>query len=150
MCHVEILEWTTQDLTSWILLLRGVNCPIHRGKWAQWRTRIRQQKLTDNTCSAISNLVILRVRQLNQQLSNLMLNIHLLQYCSTIICDCDISIGRYKQLVQTFWSKWRLHNVSNSFGCQDVWLATRAVQIHITQPCTLNMYNKSIMVLRSI
>lgn len=62
-------------------------------------------QFTDNTSSAISDLVILRVRQLNQQLGNLMLNIHLLQYRSTVICNCDVTVGRYQQFVQTFWSK---------------------------------------------
>ena len=48
---------------------------------------------TDYTGGSITDLVVLRFGQLNEELCDLVLNLHLTENCCTIIRHSDIAIG---------------------------------------------------------
>lgn len=57
--------------------------------------------LTDDTSCTVTDLIVLALRQLHQKLGNLVLNLHLTQNSCAIICDCNLSVWRNEDLVQT-------------------------------------------------
>jgi hypothetical protein len=56
---------------------------------------------TDDTCSTITNLVILTSRELYEELRDLMFHLHLAQNSCTIICDGNFTIGRDEYFIKT-------------------------------------------------
>jgi hypothetical protein len=47
---------------------------------------------TDNTGSSVSNLVVLALGELDEELCDLVLDLHLAEDRGTIVGDCDITI----------------------------------------------------------
>merc|ERR1719188_2009133 len=81
----------------------------------------------DDTCESFasctnSNLVILRLRQLNHQFCHLVINIHLFEDGGTVIGDGDVSIRGDHQLVQTLGPKTGLEDLTDGLGSDDVGL----------------------------
>jgi hypothetical protein len=58
-------------------------------------------KPTNDASSTISNLIILTLAKLYEELGNLMLDLHLAKDSSTVICDCDIAVRRDEDFVKT-------------------------------------------------
>jgi hypothetical protein len=48
---------------------------------------------TNDTGRAVSNLIVLRLADLHEQLGNLVLNLHLLQNRRAIVSDGDVAVG---------------------------------------------------------
>ena len=57
---------------------------------------------TDNTSSSITNLIVLALRQLYQQLRDLVLNFHLPKNRCTIVCHSDVAVGGNQNFVKTY------------------------------------------------
>ena len=57
---------------------------------------------TNNSGSPIADFIVLRARELHQELSNLVLDIHLLHDCSTVICNSHFPIRTNKHFIKTF------------------------------------------------
>ena len=51
-------------------------------------------------CS-IANLVVLRLRQLDHELCDLVLDLHAFQDGRAVVRDCDVAVGRDEDLVET-------------------------------------------------
>ena len=58
--------------------------------------------LTNNTRCSVTDLVVLRFGQLNEQLCDLMLDLHLAKDCRAVVCDGDVSIGGDKNFVEAW------------------------------------------------
>lgn len=76
--------------------------------------------LTNDTSSTVSDLVILTLGKLYQQLRDLMLNSHLIEDSCTIVGDSDITIGGDQNLVETSRTKRSLKNIGDCFSSQDM------------------------------
>ena len=74
----------------------------------------------NNTCSSITNFVILGGRQLDKKSGGLVMNFHLLQDGGTIVGDDDFTIWADKHLVHTFWSEGSLEETGNGSCGQDI------------------------------
>jgi len=48
---------------------------------------------TDNTSGSVTNLVVLALGELYEELCDLVLDFHLAEDCGTIVCDGDIAVG---------------------------------------------------------
>jgi hypothetical protein len=74
----------------------------------------------NDACGSITDLVILRLRQLDQQLCDMVAHFHLLQDSSTIVCDCNIAIGGDENLVEATGAERALDEVRNGSGGENV------------------------------
>ena len=79
-----------------------------------------QTKHTNNAGSAITDLIILRLGQLDEQFSNLMFNIHHLENGRTVVGDCHITIGGDHDLVETLWTERGAEGLRDTETSQDV------------------------------
>ena len=57
---------------------------------------------TDYTGGSITDLVVLRFGQLNEELCDLVLNLHLAKDRCAVVCDSDVSIGGDKNFVEAW------------------------------------------------
>ena len=57
---------------------------------------------TDYTGGSITDLVVLRFGQLNEELCDLVLNLHLAEDRRAVVCDGDVSIGGDKNFVEAW------------------------------------------------
>ena len=73
------------------------------------RTYFLQQSSSkdNNTSSTVTNLVILALRQLNEKLGSLMLDLHVLHDGGAIVCDANITILTDQHFVHTYCSGMR-------------------------------------------
>jgi hypothetical protein len=55
---------------------------------------------TNDTGRAVSNLIVLRLADLHEQLGNLVLNLHLLQNRRAIVRDGDVAVGWDEDFVE--------------------------------------------------
>lgn len=74
----------------------------------------------DNTSGSVTNLVILRLGQLDQQLCYVIRDLHLLQDGGAIVGDCDIAVGGDENLVETARTEGSLDKVGDGAGGEDV------------------------------
>jgi len=74
----------------------------------------------DYTSCSVTDLVILRGRQLDKESGGLVMNFHLLQDGGTIIGDDDFTIWTDKHLVHTFWAEGCLEETGNGSCGQDI------------------------------
>ena len=70
-----------------------------------WRQDSHQSaRLTNNTRCPISNLVILTLRHLHEQLCDLVFDLHLSEDGCAVVGNGDITIGRDEDLVESYTS----------------------------------------------
>lgn len=70
---------------------------------------------TNDAGRAVSNLVVLRLADLHEQLGNLVLDLHLLQDRRAVVGDGDVAVGRDEDLVET-WEEQRCGETSVVVG----------------------------------
>ena len=58
-----------------------------------------------DTCGAITDLIVLRLRELYEETSSLVLDLHLFKNGGTIVGNDNITIGADKHLVHSPWAK---------------------------------------------
>lgn len=84
------------------------------------KTDLVEHDLTYNTSCSIPDLIILRLRELDQELGNLMIHIHHLEDRGSIVGDGDVTISRHHELVQSLWSQRRPQGAGNGPCSQNV------------------------------
>lgn len=74
----------------------------------------------DDTSGAITDLVVLRLRELDKETSSLVLDLHLLNNGGTVVGNNNITIGADKHLVHSLGAKRGSHQLGNGSCGQDV------------------------------
>ncbi|GBE54288.1 hypothetical protein BMS3Bbin15_00440 [archaeon BMS3Bbin15] len=57
------------------------------------------------SCCTVTNLIFLSLGNINHHLAHRMFNIHLFEYCGTIVCYNYISYAIHKHLVHSSWTQ---------------------------------------------
>lgn len=65
------------------------------------RTKRKKPKRTNHTRRSIPNLVILTLTQLDEELGNLVLDLHLRHDGRAVVSDGDVAVGGDEDLVET-------------------------------------------------
>ncbi len=74
----------------------------------------------DDTSGAVTDLIVLRLRELNEETSSLVLDLHLFKNCGTIVGNDNITIGADKHLVHSLGAKRGSHQLGNGSCGQNV------------------------------
>jgi hypothetical protein len=74
---------------------------------------ITTTELTDDTSSPITNLIVLTLTDLYQQLGDLVLDLHLAEDRRSVVGHGDIAVGRDEDLVQSSWSEGGFDDVGD-------------------------------------
>lgn len=74
----------------------------------------------DDACGTITDLVVLRLGELDEQLGHVVADLHLLENGGTIVGDCDISIGGNEDLVEATGAERALDEVRDGSCGEDV------------------------------
>lgn len=82
-----------------------------------------------NTGGAVTDLVVLRLGELYQQLGDVVRDLHLLQNGCAIVCYCDVAVGGNEDLVEAARPKGGLDDVRNGTGGEDVRLDGFAAEL---------------------
>ena len=76
----------------------------------------------DDTGGSITDLIVLRLGELDEETSSLVLNLHLLNDCGTVIGNDNITVGADEHLVHSLGAKRGSHELGNGSCSQDVGL----------------------------
>lgn len=76
--------------------------------------------LTNDTSGTVPNFIVLALGQLNEQLGDLVFNLHFAQDGRTIVGHRDFSVRRHKDLIQAFRSERSADDVRNGAGRKDM------------------------------
>lgn len=80
------------------------------------RLRLLEQgaRQHNHTGGAIADLVVLRAREVDEQLCNLVTHVHLLEDRRAVVRDGYVTIGRAEHLVHPLWAKRRAQHVAHA------------------------------------
>jgi len=116
---LDLSEFLNSDVTSFfetISNLKWVNSFIQK-----FLGLVKNCTSEDNNTScSITDLVILRSGQLDEEFGGLVMNFHLFQDGGTIIGDDDFTIWTDEHLVHTFWTEGCLEETGNGSCGQDI------------------------------
>ena len=74
---------------------------------------------------SVTDLVVLRLGELDHELGDFVIDVHVLEDCGAIIGDGHIAVRADHQLIQTFWPQRCLERICHAPSCKNVWLQTK-------------------------